>query len=155
LVWILSLPSSKTECCVIYPHLDFQKKNWVWGLGFYLEGWGKHHNKPNRSISYHISVCSNTFHTKIPNLEKLGTLEVVVVGIYSRSSKSFILMVANGLGPYLYLLSLPSPYPFLVKPSSLVKISIFSWFKPWPFGKTFSFFKLNLYFLTKLLYFPS
>lgn len=32
-------------------------------------------------------------------LEELGTIEVVVIGIYDRFSKFFILMVANGLGP--------------------------------------------------------
>jgi hypothetical protein len=34
-----------------------------------------------------------------PELEKLGTIEVVVIGIYGRFSKFFILMVTNGLGP--------------------------------------------------------
>jgi hypothetical protein len=33
------------------------------------------------------------------DFEELGTLEVVVTNIYGRFSKSFILMVANDLGP--------------------------------------------------------
>jgi hypothetical protein len=33
------------------------------------------------------------------DLEKLGILNVVVIGTYRRSLESFILMVTNGLGP--------------------------------------------------------
>ncbi len=32
------------------------------------------------------------------NLKKLGTMEVVVNGIYGQFAKAFILVVANGLG---------------------------------------------------------
>jgi hypothetical protein len=32
-------------------------------------------------------------------LQELGTIELMVIGIYGRSSKSFILIVTNGLGP--------------------------------------------------------
>jgi len=31
------------------------------------------------------------------DLEKLGTIEMVVIGIYGRFAKTFILVVANGL----------------------------------------------------------
>jgi hypothetical protein len=33
------------------------------------------------------------------NLQELGTIEHVVTGIYGKSSKCFILIVADGLGP--------------------------------------------------------
>ncbi len=36
---------------------------------------------------------------RTPYLEELGTLKVMVNSIYGRSSKSFILVVVNGLGP--------------------------------------------------------
>jgi hypothetical protein len=89
---------SKTKCCVIYSHSKFwnhfQKQ--IWAQGFCLKGWGKHHNKLDRSISYHITICSNTFHTWIyveTILGKIGHSKGC------RSSKSFILVVVNGLGP--------------------------------------------------------
>jgi hypothetical protein len=34
-----------------------------------------------------------------PKLGELGTIEVVVISIYGRFSKFFILMVVDGLGP--------------------------------------------------------
>lgn len=91
---------SKTKCWIICSHSKFwnhfQKQIWVDGLGFCLEGRGKHHNRPNWSISYHTTICFNTFHTWIyvkTILGKIGHSKGY------RSSKSFILVVANGLGP--------------------------------------------------------
>jgi hypothetical protein len=46
-------------------------------------------------------VVTHSIHSFIQreNLQELGTIEHVVTGIYGKSSKSFILIVVDGLGP--------------------------------------------------------
>jgi hypothetical protein len=71
-------------------------------LRLYIQvtSWGNNINRTNWSIPHKfVLCCHHTIHTFIQrsNLEPIGTLEMIVIGIYGKFAKTFILVVANGL----------------------------------------------------------
>jgi hypothetical protein len=50
-----------------------------------------------------LDICFVVIHSmsfiQRQDLQELGTIELVVIGIYGKFSKSFILIIVDGLGP--------------------------------------------------------
>ncbi len=79
-------------------HNKFEKGDWSFVLKVEATTLIKHINPFLLDVCFVVTHSIQSF-IQQQDLQKLGTIELVVIGIYGKSLKSFILIVANGLGP--------------------------------------------------------